>query len=162
MANDAPTIINASDLVVRYNDQVVLDHASLALHEGERVGLVGRNGSGKSTFLKILAGLQGPDGGAVTSRRDLIISHLAQDDRLDPALTVYENIRTGARRVLDLISEFESLPTHSKQHAQLEERIVRLDGWGLDHRIPTAMAHLNTPDGARRADTLSGEIGRAS
>src|SRR5438874_13053347 len=46
----AETILSARDLVVRYNDQVVLDHASLVLHENERVGLVGRNGSGKSTF----------------------------------------------------------------------------------------------------------------
>jgi ABC-type transport system involved in cytochrome bd biosynthesis fused ATPase/permease subunit len=48
MANDASSILAATDLVVRYNEQVVLDGASLTIHEGEHVGLVGRNGSGKS------------------------------------------------------------------------------------------------------------------
>jgi len=156
MADAAPTLITATDLVVRYNENVVLDGASLTLREGEHAGLVGRNGSGKSTFLKILAGQQTPDSGEVTGRRDLIISYLPQDFTLDPARNVYENVCAGARHVFDLIAEFESLPAASKRHAQLEQRIVALDGWGLDHRIPTAMSHLNTPEGARRIDTLSG------
>ena len=56
MATDAPTLLTATDIVVRYNEQVVLDRASLTIREGEHVGLVGRNGCGKSTFLKIRAG----------------------------------------------------------------------------------------------------------
>jgi ATP-binding cassette subfamily F protein uup len=152
----APTLVTAADLVVRYNDQVVLDRASLTIREGEHVGLVGRNGSGKSTFLKILAGQRAPDDGSVTGRRGMVVSYLSQDFTLDPAKTVYENVRDGAQHVLDLIAEFESLPADSKKHAHLEERIVALDGWGLDHRIPTAMSHLNVPDGGRCIDTLSG------
>ncbi|MDB6112022.1 MAG: transporter, partial [Pedosphaera sp.] len=62
----------------------------------------------------------------------------------------------GAQHVLDLIHEFETLPAHSKRHDQLEERIQVLDGWGLEHRIKTAMSHLNVPDGERRIDALSG------
>ncbi len=156
MAESAPTILTAADLVVRYTDQVVLDGACLTIREGEHAGLVGRNGSGKSTFLKILAGHQTPDSGGVNSRRGLVISYLSQDFTLDPALTVYENIRGGAQHVLDLIAEFEALPADSKKHAELEERIAVLDGWGLDHRIPTAMSHLNTPAGERDVATLSG------
>jgi ATP-binding cassette subfamily F protein uup len=156
MANDASSILAATDLVVRYNEQVVLDGASLTIHEGEHVGLVGRNGSGKSTFLKILAGQQTPDRGSVTSRRDLVISYLSQDFTLAPAKNVYENIRNGAQPVLDLIAEFESLPAESKQHAPLEERIAALDGWSVDRRILTAMSHLGVPDGERRIDSLSG------
>src|SRR5258705_7745160 len=155
MADAAPTLLTALDLGVRYNEHVILDGASLTIREGEHVGLVGRNGSGKSTFLKILAGQQTPDRGSVTCRRDLVISYLSQDFTLDPAKNVYENIRSGAQPVLDLIAEFESLPAESKQHAHLEERIVALDGWGLDRRIRTAMSHLSVPDGERRIDTLS-------
>jgi ATP-binding cassette subfamily F protein uup len=156
MASDAPTLLTATDIVVRYNEQVVLGRASLTIREGEHVGLVGRNGSGKSTFLKILAGRQTPDSGGITSRRDLVISYLSQEFTLDSEKTVYENVRDGARHVLDLIAEFESLPAESKRHEELEQRIVALDGWGLDNRLETAMSHLNVPDGARRIDHLSG------
>jgi ABC transport system ATP-binding/permease protein len=156
MAADAPTLLTATDIVVRYNDQVVLDRASLTIREGEHVGLVGRNGSGKSTFLKIIAGGQAPDDGEITSRRDLVISHLSQEFALEVEKTVYDNIRGGAKHVLDLIAEFESLPAASKRHEELEHRIVALDGWGLDNRLETAMSHLNVPDPARGIDKLSG------
>src|SRR5664280_1353565 len=75
---------------------------------------------------------------------------------LDPAKNVLENIRDGAKPVLDLIAEFESLPAESKRHEHLEHRIAALEGWTLDRRIETAMSHLNCPFGDRRIDTLSG------
>ena len=150
------TLITGTDVVVRYNEQVVLDKATLSIEEGDRIGLVGRNGCGKTTFLKLLAGVQTPDTGEVTRRRDLVVSYLPQDFMLDPALTVYENIREGARHVLDLISEFEALPANSKRHEEVEHRIAMLDGWTLDSRIDTAMSHLGCPEGTRRIDTLSG------
>ncbi len=149
-------ILTATAIEVRYNEQVVLDRASLTIEERDRIGMVGRNGSGKSTFLKILAGLQIPDAGEVTGRRDLIIGYLPQAFTPDLTLTVAENIRAGARPVLDLIQQFESLPAESKKHAELEQRILALGGWDLDHRMAAAMAHLNCPDGERRIDTLSG------
>lgn len=153
---ESPNILTATDLVVRYNEQVVLDQASLTICEHERVGLVGRNGSGKSTFLRILAGKQAADSGTITRRRDLVISYLAQEFTLDPGLTVLENVRRGADHVLGLIAEFEALPGDSRRHSELEERIVALDGWELDHRISAAMSHLNVPEGGRTIETLSG------
>lgn len=155
MASDI-TLISAVELDLRYDRQVLLQRASLAVMAGDRIGLVGRNGCGKSTFLRLLAGEQMPDSGRVTARRDLVVSFLPQEFHLDPALNVRENIRAGARQILDLIRQFESLPADSPRHGELEARIQALDGWGLDHRIETAMAHLNCPDGARDLGGLSG------
>jgi ABC transport system ATP-binding/permease protein len=156
VSDSAPALLAANELVVAFNDRVILDGATLALHEGDRVGLVGRNGAGKSTFLKVLAGLRAPDAGEVAARRDLVVSYLSQEFSLDPAKDVLANIRDGAKHVLDLIAEFESLPGHSPRHAELEDRIAHLDGWNLDSRIATAMSHLNTPPGDRDIGTLSG------
>ncbi|MFA6546099.1 MAG: ATP-binding cassette domain-containing protein [Limisphaerales bacterium] len=156
MSDSAPALLTASELVVAFNDRVILDHATLALHEGDRVGLVGRNGAGKSTFLKVLAGQRTPDSGEVAARRDLVVSYLSQEFTLDPKKNVLENIRDGASHVLGLIAEFESLPVNSKRHEQLEERIAHLDGWNLDNRIETAMSHLCTPPGDRDINSLSG------
>ena len=150
------TALIATDLVVHYHEQVVLNGATLALQEGDRVGLVGRNGCGKTTFLRIIAGLQIPDSGTVTPRRDLVISYLPQEFALDPQVTVYENVRAGAQHVLDCITEFEALPAESHRHAELEQRIAALDGWALDRRIETTLSHLNCPDAGRAIDSLSG------
>jgi len=150
------TIITATEVTVRYGERAVLDAATLAIDEGDRIGLVGRNGCGKTTFLKLLAGELLPDRGDVTRRRDLVVSYLPQDFMLDATRSVAENIRDGARPVLDLIAEFESLPHDSPRHEQLEHRIQALEGWTLDQRIETAMSHLNCPAGDRRVETLSG------
>jgi ATP-binding cassette subfamily F protein uup len=151
-----PSILAATDLVVRYGERAILDKATLAIDEGDRIGLVGRNGCGKTTFLRILARLQSPDGGEVSARRDLVCSYLPQDFMLDATRNVYENIRDGGQHVLQLIEEFESLPHDSKRHEELEHRIQALEGWTLDRRIEVAMSHLNCPDGERRIESLSG------
>jgi ATP-binding cassette subfamily F protein uup len=151
-----PTIISASEITVRYGDRAILDATTLGIQEGERLGLVGRNGAGKTTFLRILAGLQHPDSGEVARQKDLVVSYLPQDFMLDATKSVEENIRDGAKPVLDLIAEFESLPHDSKRHEYLEHRIQALEGWTLDTRVQMAMAHLNCPAGDRRVDTLSG------
>jgi ATP-binding cassette subfamily F protein uup len=150
------TIISASEITVRYNDRAVLDATTLGIQKGERLGLVGRNGAGKTTFLRILTGLQSPDSGEISRQRDLVVSYLPQDFMLDATKSVAKNIRDGAKPVLDLIAEFESLPHDSKRHELLEYRIHALEGWTLDQRIEIAMAHLNCPAGDRNIDTLSG------
>lgn len=149
-------IVNAAGIIVRYNDRAILEEASLAVQENDRIGMVGRNGSGKSTLLKILAGLQAPDAGEITRQRDLVIGYLPQSFELDPNLTVLENIKTGARHILDLIHEFESLPVDSHRHEELEHRIQTLDGWNLDNRIDTAISHLNCPRPDKMVHSLSG------
>jgi len=150
------TIISASEVTVRYNEHAILDDVTLGIQEGDRIGLVGRNGCGKTTFLKILAGLQVPDSGEISRQRELVASYLPQDFMLDAAKSVHENIRDGAQHVLNLIAEFESLPHDSKRHEHLEHRIAALEGWTLDRRIEVAMAHLNCPAGERRIESLSG------
>jgi len=148
------SILTAQDLSIGYHQQVVLDHASLSLHEGERIGLLGRNGSGKSTFLKILSGDLQPDAGHVARRRGLVTGYLPQEFSLDPALTVEENIRAGAAHLLALIAEYES--PECRRHDELEARIRLLDGWNLDTRIRTVMSKLSAPPAAAGIGTLSG------
>ena len=141
---------------MRYNERAILDEITLGIQDGDRIGLVGRNGAGKTTFLKILAKLQAPDSGEVSRQRDLVVSYLPQDFMLDASKNVYENIRDGAQHVINLIAEFESLPHDSKRHEELESRIHVLDGWTVDRRIELALAHLNCPAGERKVDSLSG------
>lgn len=150
------SLISANEIDVRYNEQVVLTKASLSIAEEGRIGLVGRNGTGKSTFLRILNGEQIPDSGSVVRKRGLIMGYLPQSFALDEESTVFQQIQNGAQVVLDLISQFESLPAESAKHEEIEAQIVHLDGWNLESRINTAMSQLRVPAGDRRISTLSG------
>jgi ATP-binding cassette subfamily F protein uup len=150
------SILAANSVTVRYNDRVVLDALTMAIDERDRIGMVGRNGSGKSTFLRILAGLQQPDSGEITRRRELMVGYLPQEFSLDPNLNVEQNVREGARHILDLIHEFETLPAESKRHHDIEDQIQAHDGWNLDTHIAIAMEKLNCPAPDRAIHNLSG------
>jgi ATP-binding cassette subfamily F protein uup len=155
MADTTP-IASATELTVRYGPHTVLEQATIAVHEGERIGLVGRNGSGKSTFLRIAAGELQPDSGVFTRRRDLVTGYLSQAFTLDEEKTVLENIRAGAAPVLALIHEYENTPPESARAAELLDHIQHLDGWMLDQRVEMLATPLNAPARDRLVGTLSG------
>jgi ATP-binding cassette subfamily F protein uup len=157
MANNvSPVILTAMVLEVHFGDQVILDKASLSVHESDMIGLVGRNGSGKSTFLKIISGLMQPDSGEVAERKGLVIGFLSQEYTLDNSKTVYENILDGAQRELNLIDEYENTPFDSPKKQKLEEEMLRLESWHLEKRIDVLIRSLNAPKGNRELSTLSG------
>ncbi len=89
MDNNINTVIlTAMDLEVHYGQQIILNKASLSIHEGDRIGLVGRNGAGKSTFLKIISSLMEPDSGEVAKKKDLVFGLLTQEFTLDDSKNV--------------------------------------------------------------------------
>jgi ATP-binding cassette subfamily F protein uup len=152
----SPVIVTAHDLSIRFGEQVVLNGATLAIHQQDRVGLIGNNGSGKSTLLKIIAGVMQPDSGSVSRRRDIVTGYLSQDFQLDPNLSVYDNIVEGAHDVIAFLREYESLPFSSDRRHDLESLIHHLDGWNLDNRIEAAMHSINVPAKERDIAGLSG------
>ena len=152
----AAVIASANNLSVKYGTQVVLDGATIAFTEGEHIGLVGRNGSGKSTFLQIAAGVAHADSGEFSCRRDLVTGYMPQISGLDDAATVHANILSGAQRILDLIAEYERVPGDSPLSATLLDQIIQADGWNLEHRIKSLITNLHAPESNRVVSTLSG------
>ena len=136
--------------------RVILDKASLTVHEGDRIGLVGKNGAGKSTFLKIISGLMPHDSGKVTKKKDLVIGFLSQEFTIDESKNVYDNILEGAPSELNLIKQYENTPFDSPKKHHLEEKILRLDSWNLDKRINILIDSLDAPDADRDIISLSG------
>ena len=153
---DPISVVSAKRLTVRYGPQTVLHDASLNIDEGERIGLVGRNGSGKSTFLKILAGDLPPDTGEVARRRELVVGCMPQQFTLEESGTVHANIVAGAQATLDLLKKYEQTPADSAESAHLLERIEHLGGWTLEHRIKSLVEHLHAPPLDRPIRDLSG------
>ena len=91
-----PAPLTANDVALAYGHQRLLESVTLSVAPGEKVGLVGRNGSGKTSLLRVLAGHQEADSGDVARRRGLRIGYLPQEFELDGKLTVRENIEAGA------------------------------------------------------------------
>src|SRR6476646_8940345 len=157
MAETSTAVIaSANNLSVKYGIHVVLDGATIAFTEGEHIGLVGRNGSGKSTFLSIAAGVTQADSGEFTWRRDLVTGYMPQISGLDDAATVHANILSGAQRIVDLIAEYERVPGDSPLSATLLDQIIHADGWNLEHRIKSLITNLHAPESDRVVGTLSG------
>ena len=154
--NVTPVILSALELEVHFGEQIILDKASLSIHEGDRIGLVGRNGAGKSTFLKIISGLFQQDSGEVAKKKDLVVGFLSQEFTLDDYKNVYDNILDGAKLELNLINEYENTPYDAKHKHHLEEKILRLDSWNLEKRINMLINSLDAPDANRDINTLSG------
>ena len=157
MANNiSPVILTALDVEVHFGDQMILDKASLSIHEGDRIGLVGKNGAGKSTFLRIISGLLKPDSGEIAKKKDIVIGFLSQEFSLDESRNVYQNILDGASSISSLLEQYSNTPFDSPNRMVLEEKILNIDGWNLDKRIDLLIQSLNVVDPKREITNLSG------
>lgn len=149
-------VVTAKDLRLQFGLQQVFRDATMSVHEGEKLGLVGRNGSGKSSLMRILAGMENPDSGTVSRRAGLITSYLAQEFTLEEEASVIENVRSGAAAVLEMVARYESGEVKGDQETELLHLIQLHDGWGLETRIATAMNELGAPAPTRLVRDLSG------
>jgi ATP-binding cassette subfamily F protein uup len=148
--------VSGLGLGVRIGDQIILEDAGFTIHEGERVGVVGRNGVGKSTLLKLMARLDLPHAGALSWKKGSDLGFLAQDVRLDPERSVRENVLDGAREVLDLIARYEAMPHTSARAQELEHRITAHNGWDIERHAAELLTRLRAPEPGRVVGTLSG------
>lgn len=151
-----PVILTAKELEVHFGEQVILNKASLSIHEKDRIGLVGRNGAGKSTFLKIISGILPYDSGEISKRKELVIGFLSQEFTLEETGSVYSNILQGAEQILSLIDEYKHLPFDSPVREKIEIKISKLDGWNLEKNMNLLMKSLNAPPKERIVNSLSG------
>ncbi len=155
-APSTATVISAKDLRLQFGLQQVFNDATMAIHEGEKLGLVGRNGSGKTSLMRIVAGTEQPDSGTVSRRNGMMVGYLAQEFVLDEDATVLDNVRAGASVVLDMVERYESGDVRGDQEAELLHLIQLHDGWGVENRVSTAMNELGAPAPDRLVRGLSG------
>ncbi|MEM1447730.1 MAG: ATP-binding cassette domain-containing protein [Planctomycetota bacterium] len=151
-----------------FNDRTLFEGVSFELAEGERVGLVGRNGTGKSSLLRILARVEPPDEGTVTVRACRRLGYLEQEPDLDPEATAREVVRSGLEgreetlAALETVhgemerAEGEELDRLLKRLETLERELENAGGHDVEHRIEEALTSLDVPDPDAQCGTLSG------
>jgi len=150
------SLLSASELSLSYGSQILLESVTLAVAPGEKVGLVGRNGCGKTSLLKILSAEQQPDSGEVSRRRGLRVGYLPQEFELDGTKTVRQNIEAGAADLMDWIDRYENGEGSEAEHSELLHLIDMADGWNLESRIKADVTALGVPDLDLPVGPLSG------
>ncbi len=150
------TLLSANELRLAYGHQTLLDGVTLAVAAGEKVGLVGRNGCGKTSLLKILAKENSADSGEISVRRELRVGYLPQEFELDPTLSVYDNIAAGAADVTEALRRYENGEGTESELSACYDLIEHTDGWNLDARISSLSNALGTPPLETETGPLSG------
>jgi len=145
-------LITLLDAQLAFGHVALLDHADFSLESAERVGLIGRNGAGKSSMLKILGGMERPDDGTLQVQTHTRIAYVAQEPQLDADATVFVAVSAGLARVVALIDEY------SLGHGDLDamqSEIEALDGWNWEQRVNETLHRLHL-DPEAVLSTLSG------
>ncbi|MDR5742361.1 ATP-binding cassette domain-containing protein [Caballeronia sp. LZ029] len=157
-----------SDAQLAFGHVALLDHADFSLEAGERVGLIGRNGAGKSSLLKIVAGLAAPDDGLVTRQSELTTVYVPQEPEFDLDASVFDVVASGLTDARALLDEYDAVAhaladtPEGAQHDALLTRMNALqsaldlrDAWNWRTRVATTLAQIGL-DGDARAGDLSG------
>ena len=138
-------LLSANEIRLTYGYQTLLDGVTLAISAGEKIGMVGRNGCGKTSLLKILTGQNAADSGEIALRRSLRIGYLPQEFELDSALSVQENIAAGAADIVEAVRRYENGEGSDAELEELLHLIDHADGWNLDARIKATATALDAP-----------------
>ena len=148
-------LITLLDAQLAFGHVALLDHATFSLETGERVGLIGRNGAGKSSLLKILGGLAHPDDGACHLQQGVRIAYVAQEPTLDPAATVFEATSEGLAEVITLRDQYLSGADGVDLDA-LQTQIEAYDAWNWEQRVEETLQRLHLDPQARIANLSGG------
>lgn len=154
------------------NGNVILKDIYLSFFYGAKIGIIGLNGSGKSTVMKIIAGVEEKYQGDVTFAKGYSIGYLEQEPKLDETKTVKEIVQEGAQETIDVLTEYEAVNNSfgdlevldnpdkmeevMKRQAELQDKIDALDAWELDTKLQRAMDALNCPPEDALIKNLSG------
>jgi len=147
-------VLSLSNAHLAFGHVALLDGASLSLEAGERVGLIGRNGTGKSSLLKVIAGLEKLDDGLLQQTQGLRIRYVPQEPLFDDAGTVFDAVGEGVAEARVVRDAYEAHAEGVDLDA-LQTRIEALDAWNWEQRVETTLSHLHL-DGARTIAELSG------
>ena len=150
-------------------DRIILDGVTLSFLPGAKIGVVGPNGTGKSSLLRILAGVDPDFLGEARPAPGIAIGFLSQEPQLDPSKDVLGNVEEGLSEIRDLLHRFEALSARFgetmsddemnallEEQGKLQDRIDAVQGWELERKLEIAMDALRCPPGDAKVDTLSG------
>jgi len=157
-------VISLSNAQLAFGHVALLDHAEFSLEPAERVGLIGRNGTGKSSLLKIIAGTSKLDDGLMVMQQGLKIAYVEQEPQFSPDMSVFDAVAAGLGDLPGLLAEYDHLTTQfggdnddalmERMH-EIQMRLDAADAWTLNNRFETTLDRLNLEKSSLMG-TLSG------
>lgn len=154
----AISYLQVDELTKSFGDLVLFENISFGIAEGQRIGLIAKNGTGKTTLLNILTGKESHDSGSVVFRRDLKVAYLEQDPAFPPHLTVLEACFRSGNDIVALIAEYEQVMA-SGDHSRLDSILQQMDmlkAWDYEQRVKQILSQLKIRDFDQKISELSG------
>lgn len=159
-------LLSIENLSKAYGERVLFENINFGIAEGEKIGLIGVNGTGKSTFLKIIAGSETPDSGKVTQGSSVQVEYLPQNPEFYPGATVLEQIFRGTSAVMRLLRDYEECLEqlhHQPTDESWQKRLISLsqqmdagNAWHLESEAKAVLTKLGITDFLAEVSTLSG------
>lgn len=159
-------ILTIGNLTKSYGEKVLFENVSLGIDEGDKIGIVGVNGTGKSTFIRTVAGTVPADGGNIVTMKNIQQEYLEQDKVFSSENTVLMEVFKGDKPIMKVLRDYEMVLSDSKKSPenqdlqgkimQLTQRIDELDGWQMESDAKTILTKLGISDFTVKAGELSG------
>ncbi len=165
--DDKKIIYTMNDVSRAYGTKVVLKNIGISYYYGAKIGVIGANGSGKSSLFKILAGVDKDFTGETSLAPGYTIGYLEQEPQLESGKTVMEIVKEGVKPITDLLEEFDKVNEAfgdpdadfdklCARQAEIQEKLDAADAWNLDNNLELAMDALRCPPSNQIVDVLSG------
>ncbi len=168
MADDKKIIFSMVGVSKSFSPQKrVLNNIYLSFYYGAKIGIIGLNGTGKSTLMKIIAGVEKNYEGEVVFSPGYSVGYLEQDPKLDPEKTVRECVQEGVQPIMDMLREYDAVNAAFAEpdadfdkllarQAELQDKLDSSDAWNIDQKLDRAMDALRCPDDNASVKNLSG------
>ena len=168
MADDKKIIFSMVGVSKSFSPQKkVLNNIYLSFYYGAKIGIIGLNGTGKSTLMKIIAGVEKNYEGEVVFSPGYSVGYLEQDPKLDPEKTVRECVQEGVQPIMDMLREYDEINAAFAdpdadfdkllaRQAELQDKLDSSDAWNIDTKLDRAMDALRCPDDDAVVKNLSG------
>ena len=159
-------VLTVDHISKTFGEKILFEDVSFGIETGDKIGIIGVNGTGKSTFMNVVAGIEPPDSGSILVAGGVTVQMLSQNPHFDPDMTVLEHVLSGesvhmraVRAYAEALQALELLPDDTAMQDQLvraNQRMDELEAWGLESEAKTALMKLGIARFDAKLGTLSG------